>query len=234
MSEHVMRIALIGTILEAGKADSVARICSEYGAFYHISLPVKGMARSELLDVLGLGEKNWALTLSLVPQPLVHYLRRTLRDALMLVQPNMGILFTVPLSGINARAAAAISKGTNSEYLEESMVYERGEKPMAESIIYDLIVAITNLNHSESVMSAARSAGASGGTLLHTHVLGEEKDAAKFLGITLQEEKEVVMILARHDMKTGIMQAIMDDCGPDTPAETMVLALPVDGIAGLR
>ena len=132
MSEHVMRIALIGTILEAGKADDVARICGEYGAFYHISLPVKGMARSELLDVLGLGEKNWALTLSLVPQPLVHYLRRTLRDALMLVQPNMGILFTVPLSGINARAATAISKGTNSEYLEESMVYERGEKPMAE------------------------------------------------------------------------------------------------------
>lgn len=230
MNENLMRISLMGTILEAGKADSVARICSEFGAFYHIALPVKGMARSELLDVLGLGEKNWTLTLSLVPQPMVHTLRSTLRDSLMLVRPNMGILFTVPLSGINARTAKMISEGANSDLVKE----ERGKQPMAEPIIYDLIIAITNLNHSESVMSAARSAGASGGTLLHTHVLGEEKDAAKFLGITLQEEKEVVMILARHDMKTGIMQAIMDDCGPDTPAETMVLALPVDGIAGLR
>ena len=234
MNENVMRISLMGTILEAGKADSVARICSEYGAFYHIALPVKGMARSELLDVLGLGEKNWSLTLSLVPQPLVHTLRSALRDSLMLVRPNMGILFTVPLSGINARAAAGISKGAKSDVLKEVLKDERGRQPMAEPIIYDLIIAITNLNYSEAVMSAARSAGASGGTLLHTHVLGEDKDAAKFLGITLQEEKEVVMILARHDMKTGIMQAIMDDAGPDTPAQTMVLALPVDGIAGLR
>ena len=230
MNENLLRVSLIGTILEAGKADSVARICSEYGSFYHIALPVKGMARSELLDVLGLGEKNWTLTLSLVPQVLVHSLRSTLRDALMLVRPNMGILFTVPLSGINARTAKMITDGTNSELLKE----ERGKQPMAEPIIYDLIIAITNLNHSESVMSAARSAGASGGTLLHTHVLGEDKEATRFLGINLQEEKEVVLILARHDMKTGIMQAIVDDAGPDTPAETMVLALPVDGIAGLR
>ncbi len=230
MNENLMRISLMGTILEAGKADSVARICSEFGAFYHIALPVKGMARSELLDVLGLGEKNWTLTLSLVPQPMVHTLRSTLRDSLMLVRPNMGILFTVPLSGINARTAKMISEGANSDLVKE----ERGKQPMAEPIIYDLIIAITNLNHSESVMSAARSAGASGGTLLHTHVLGEDKEATRFLGINLQEEKEVVLILARHDMKTGIMQAIVDDAGPDTPAETMVLALPVDGIAGLR
>lgn len=230
MNEPVMRISLLGTILEAEKARSAVQICAQYGCFFHLAMPAKGMASSELLDVLGLGEKKWTLTLSLVPQPLLPELRQTLRDALLLVRPNMGILFTSPLSGINARAAKEISGAAKTEQWKD----ERGKRPVTEPIIYDLILAVTNLGHSEDVMQAARQAGASGGTLLHTRLLGEDQAAGRFLGIDLQKEKELVAILARHDAKTGIMQAIVNDTGPDTPAETVVLALPVDGIAGLR
>lgn len=55
-----------------------------------------------------------------------------------------------------------------------------------------------------------------------------------FLGIQLQKEKELVAILAKGEYKVPIMQTIADKAGLQTPAETVVLSLPVDSMEGLR
>lgn len=61
---------------------------------------------------------------------------------------------------------------------------------------------------------------------------GQEAD--RFLGIQLQKEKELVAILAKGEYKVPIMQTIADKAGLQTPAETVVLSLPVDSMEGLR
>ena len=81
--------------------------------------------------------------------------------------------------------------------------------------------------------AAARLAGATGGTLLHARMLGSQ-EADRFLGIQLQKEKELVAILAKGEYKVPIMQTIAEKAGLQTPAETVVLSLPVDSIEGLR
>lgn len=224
--DKLPRIALLGTFVGRGRERQVGEICAAQGAFYTLAAPATGTAASEVLQVLGIGETSRTLTLSLVPAPLIPRLRQELRDRLFMTQPGQGILFTVPLSGINARSARWLSQGMDGKPVE------RSEPPMAEAN-FELILALTNRGCSDEVMTAARLAGATGGTLLHTRMLGGQ-EADRFLGIQLQKEKELVAILAKGEYKVPIMQTIADKAGLQTPAETVVLSLPVDSMEGLR
>ena len=151
--DNLPRIALLGTFVGRGRERQVGEICAAQGAFYTLAAPATGTAASEVLQVLGIGETSRTLTLSLVPAPLIPRLRQELRDRLFMTQPGQGILFTVPLSGINARSARWLSQGMDGKPVE------RSEPPMAEAN-FELILALTNRGCSDEVMAAARLAGA--------------------------------------------------------------------------
>ena len=112
------------------------------------------------------------------------------------------------------------------------MSIERDEVEMMESE-YSMIMAITNRGYSEEIMDAARPLGASGGTVFHSRRIGSE-EAMKFWGISVQPEREIVLIIAQKDVKKPIMQAIGKKFGMQSEANGIVLSLPVDGIAGLN
>ena len=96
---------------------------------------------------------------------------------------------------------------------------------------YELILAIANEGRTDMVMNAARSAGATGGTVLHGKGTGREEEA-KFYNVSIAQEKEVIMIVARTEQKSAIMQAILRKAGPDSEAGTIVFSLPVSEVAG--
>jgi hypothetical protein len=56
----------------------------------------------------------------------------------------------------------------------------------------------------------------------------------KFFGITLAEEKEIVLIVSSTEQKKDIMRAIMQKAGIDTKAHALVFSLPVTDTAGFR
>ena len=98
---------------------------------------------------------------------------------------------------------------------------------------HELIVAIANRGSMDLVMRAARSAGATGGTVLHAKGTGMEL-AKKFFGVSLASEKEMVLILAREADKRPIMKAVMSEAGIQSPAQSIVFSLPVGEVSGLR
>ena len=98
---------------------------------------------------------------------------------------------------------------------------------------YELIIVIANQGHSEMVMDAARSQGAGGGTVIHAKGTGLEK-AEKFLGVSIADEKEMIFIVAKSEMKNAIMRSIMDNAGLGSKAKSVVFSLPVTDTAGLR
>ena len=81
-------------------------------------------------------------------------------------------------------------------------------------------------------MDAAREAGAYGGTTIRAK--GTGAGAAKFFGLTLAEEKEIVFIVSRTEQKKDIMKAIMQKAGIDSKAHALVFSLPVSDTAGFR
>ena len=98
---------------------------------------------------------------------------------------------------------------------------------------HELLLVILNQSYMDDVMNAARDAGAFGGTVLHAKGTGA-KYAEKFFGVSLANEKEVLLIAVRAEEKNAIMRAIMEQAGPQTPAGAISFSLPISSVAGLR
>ena len=101
------------------------------------------------------------------------------------------------------------------------------------SFEHELIMVIINEGHTDTVMDAARSAGAAGGTVLHAKGTGA-KQAERFLGVSIAEEKELIIIVSKASEKAAIMKAIAENCGPGTPSGAISFSLPISAVAGLR
>ena len=97
---------------------------------------------------------------------------------------------------------------------------------------YKCILAIVNNGFSEFAMEAAKACGAKGGTILHGRGT-ISKDAEKFFKISIQPEKEIVMILAKSDLVDGILKGLYNAIGSSTEAQGIAFALPVDEVIGL-
>ena len=92
---------------------------------------------------------------------------------------------------------------------------------------------IANRGYIDLVMDAAREAGADGGTVLQAKGTGMEH-AEKFMGVSLDAEKEMIFIVTRTEQKNSIMQAVMEKVGVESKAQAIVFSLPVTDTAGLR
>lgn len=202
--------------------------------FQEVRVPVQyilnaqGTVSSEIMDMLGLDGIDKRILLSMMPKSFAGEMLTKLQKKLHLGMPNTGIAFTVTMSGGSGRIIQLLETMQSGE---NQTLSERNESEMSESE-YSIIVTIVNQGFSENVMDAARPMGASGGTVFHSRRIGSE-EAMKFWKISIQQEREVVLILARKDDKLPIMQAISKECGMQSKANGIVLSLPVDGVVGL-
>ena len=78
---------------------------------------------------------------------------------------------------------------------------------MAEDNKFELVVCIVNAGYSETVMNAARSAGAKGGSIVRGRG-SANPEAEEFFGITITPDKEMVLILVKAAIKDAVMKAI--------------------------
>ena len=97
---------------------------------------------------------------------------------------------------------------------------------------HECIICIVNAGFSEAVMDAARELGARGGTVVHARGTAN-LEAEKFFGITVQPEKEMVLILVPTEIKEDILHALYRTVGLKTPGQGIAFSLPVDGVVGL-
>lgn len=98
---------------------------------------------------------------------------------------------------------------------------------------YELIVTIVERGHSDYVVEAARSAGASGGTIIYGRGTGiHEKDS--ILGISIQPEKELILTLVAKSEKKKIMQSILDNTNITQAGKGICFCLPVLDVAGIN
>ncbi len=97
---------------------------------------------------------------------------------------------------------------------------------------HELILCIVNTGFSETVMDAAKDKGARGGTVLHARGTAN-KEAEEFFHITVQPDKEIVMILVPTKIKDDVLHAIYQSAGLKTDGQGIAFSLPVDHVVGL-
>jgi len=97
---------------------------------------------------------------------------------------------------------------------------------------HEVIFCVVNAGFSESVMDAAREFGARGGTVIHARGTANT-EAERLFGITVQPEKEIVMILVPSEIKDDILHALYRAVGLKTPGQGIAFSMPVDAAVGL-
>ena len=217
---------MVVVIVDGGKSEKVIKICREARVMMHYVSLGHGTARTEMLDLLGLGETPKDAVMCLVPGHAMAGLLETLAEKMQMRYPGKGIAFAIPLNGASGRLYHALitENGEATERKEQKMEEEKQQ--------YDLVAALINRGYSELVMDAARKQGAHGGTVLNTRGLADE-EVEKFLGISIQAEKEIVFLVVPHEQKQEIMQAISQASGLKSPAKGTVISLPVSAALGL-
>lgn len=98
---------------------------------------------------------------------------------------------------------------------------------------YEVIIVVVNEGHSDTVMDAARAAGAKGGTILHARGSGN-KEIEKKYGIAITPQKEMLYILVPEKIRDQVMQAVNKAAGLETPGQGIVFSLPVDNVSGIK
>lgn len=185
------------------------------------SLDADGTTKSKTLSLLGIERTEKNVFLSVVSGTLAKKLMKGLTRELYIDMPDRGIAVACPLVSVGGAATlAALTSGTINEKDENDMTSER-----------ELIVVITNRNTTDIVMDAAREGGAFGGTVLHAKGTAG-KNATTFFGVSLAEEKEIILIVAKGEDRNSIMRSIMQNAGAGTPAGALAFSLPISHTAG--
>ena len=101
-----------------------------------------------------------------------------------------------------------------------------------EAVNHDLIVAVVGRGFSDYVVSAARDAGATGATIIYGR--GTSDYDRQVMGILLQPEREVVMILVKTEDRKKIMKEIVDKTSVIEEGRGVCFSMPVNQVYGLE
>lgn len=227
-------LKVLAVIVDREHGKRMADIFKEAHIHFQYLFSGVGTADSDILDLLGLGGVDKTIGVCFVIEPMLPGLIDRLTEKLKLNTPGRGIAFALPLSGVCSLVSNKLTKEMQ-EIREKAHDYmEKEVEKVSSEAKQDLIVALVNQGFTDVLMDAAKTAGATGGTIIQAHRIGIDAEAEKFFGISVQAEKEIVTILARRADKTAIMKAINQACGAHCPAKGIVFSMPVDTIAGLN
>ncbi len=218
-----MEVYLIITVLDRAKEDIFISICESLGIIHNNSMLGYGTATSEHLEKYGLSETEKSVIMNTATADRVEKLLKSAKRRLMIDVPGNGVIMTIPVKSVGGgRALAYMTNDAKPDGKIPDMDFK-----------YELLIVILNQSYMYDVMSYAKEAGATGGTVLHAKGTGTTNEK-QFLGVSLATEKEVILITVKTEEKTKVMKAITENAGPDTPAGAICFSVPVSSVAGLR
>lgn len=97
---------------------------------------------------------------------------------------------------------------------------------------YQLVLCIVNEGFADVVMDAARDVGARGGTVISARGTANQ-EAQKLFDITVDPQKEMVMIVVPTEIRDDVLHALYKEVGLNTPGQGIAFALPVDNVIGI-
>jgi hypothetical protein len=223
-------LRLLFLITDPKLADKVSHLLK------HIESPIlyhmrgQSLDSGDMMDLLGFGSITRIISIGLTTQAHADKILSKLEKKLRFGIYNDGIAFTTAISSVSA-TAMKIADGCAKEELVKKM--ETDTKQVAKNSDYSLIISIINQGYSEDVMDAAREVGAPIGTVLHARQMGGEA-ALNFLGLPLQEERDLVFIIAKREEKVAIMKSIGEKCGIHSKARGISMSTPIDCCVGIE
>lgn len=97
---------------------------------------------------------------------------------------------------------------------------------------YEVVFCIVNEGYSEAVMNSAREVGVMGGTVLHASGTANPQ-AERFFGVTIEPNKEIVMMVIDSKIKEQVLHNLYRDVGLKTEGQGIAFTMPIGDVVGL-
>ena len=206
------------TIIDRNQSRKFLSFYRDYGISVTLNMLGRGTAASSVLNYFSLEATQKIVLCAVVTDTVWSDVKKGLETIMQIDIPGTGIAFVVPVSSIGGKRQL--------QFLTNGQDFTKGEESVLKDTKHELLVVVANQGYTETIMEAARRGKAAGGTVLHAKGTGME-GAEKFLGVSLAMEKELVLIVVRHEQKNDVMAAIMEDAGLESRAKAIVFSLPV-------
>ena len=188
---------LFFSVVPHGKGEKLTRAAMESGCRGGTVLMGRGLAKTNLAAILGLGENSKDVIMMVVEKSACESVKNAIQTATSKEKRHFGELFSVGVDSLLKGGNIIENLNAADENMEEDIMSTQNE----------MITVIVNKGYAEDAMAAARKAGAGGGTIIGARGTAREDDAA-FFGMKIVPEKEMLMILVPTDKKDYILQAI--------------------------
>ena len=223
------RVCALFSIVDYSKGQELAQLYNSAKTPISVSTHGLGCADSSMFEYLGFGENKKSIMISLMSSERANYIFDLAEEKMNISKPGKGIMFTVPLTSATSFLSDIVKKddATQPKITKEKDFY------MANEHQFELVITIITKGYFQDVKTAAISAGARGGTLIHALGMGGE-EAQKFLGIAIQPEKEIILNVVKREDKNKVMNAIAEASGINTQGRGIIFSLPVDSVVGLN
>lgn len=211
--------SLIISIVPHDKGEKLTKAAVAAGCGGGTVLMGRALAKSNFGAILGTGETTKDLIYMVIDSEKKSAIMSAILDSAKNEKADFGCLFTLAVDS-TLKAGIVSGKTESSD--------SKGEEKMNENTkSSDMITVIVNKGYADDVMFAARKAGATGGTVINARGTAREDDA-KFFGMHIVPEKDMLVIVVEHGQKEAVLSAIKEVKCLKEPGMGIAFSSPIE------
>ena len=203
-------------ILKKDKGSKALKLLKDIGVTGGTIVYASGTANSEVLKFLEYTSIKKEILFSVINSQDESKVLETLNNKLDLEKANNGIAFTIPLTEVIG-SGSKINKEDRKETID---------------MTYEVIFVIVDNHRGEEVVSIAEKYGSKGATIIHGRGSGIHEKASIF-NITIEPEKEIVMMLVKTEKHDEILNGLSEDLNIQDPGQGIIFSASVNQALGL-
>ena len=216
--KQMLEYELICCIVNNGQGSKVLKISKNNGIRGGTVFMGSGTIKNKLLNFLDLDDVKKEVVFMAAPSKAAHEAAKALDREMTFRKRNHGIAFTIPMGNLIG--------SMDNEFSNDN------EDRMVKDTVYSAIFTVVDRGVGNDVVDAANAAGARGATIIHARGSGIHETGMLF-AMEIEPEKDMVMILAKDDVRSGILASIRENLHIDEPGKGIIFTLGVSEAYGL-
>ena len=215
------RVMILLSIVEREKGKKLIKRLNSKDITLHFQFVGFGTAPTEMMDIFGLGSNDKDIILSLAAENVIKDLMADFSNNFSSYSEYGGLMIVIHMSAVNRLVSEILNHNipqNTSKGANEAMKNEHQ---------HNLILITVGQGYADQVMQTAKRAGATGGTVLRGRLAGAES-FLELAQIDIEEEREIICILAPSKISSKIMEDVNSEFGLATAARGMLCAVPVE------
>lgn len=214
------RLMLLLSIVERDKGKKLIKVLEKINIRMNFQCVGFGTAPTEMMDIFGLGTNDKDIIISLAAENTVKDMMSDFGTSFESHTKFGGLMVILNTSAAGRVLTELLTHNLNN-------LGEKGNGAMKNEHHNNLILISINEGYADNVMQVARKAGATGGTVIKGR-LADTDYIAELENTKIDEEREILVILAPQKTSKQIMEEVNREFGIKSEANGIITAIPTE------